>query len=267
MINYNMSKFDIELLGRHGANNSNRAMVLNSFYLYTDKNEQSVGQWLSQTGYWESWITSWMTKNIKQGNVCIDIGSNYGYYTLLMQSLVGKDGGVYSFEANPELCDLVAKSIAEAPEDYGQAVLYNVAVWNEKTELELDIPSKYIGASTLVYGSDLPSNIDAAEWDNKITVKADKIDNIIDPQKIDLIKIDIEGAEPQAWEGMKEILKHTDIVIIEIGRWSPQEFLDKIYDEWDVTYVTESAEEQPLYRDVVPNLPDLVMAVLRKKNA
>lgn len=266
MIKHNMSKGEIESLGSSNSNNEDHALVLGSFYLHTDKDEQSVGQWLSKTGYWESWITSWMTKNIKPGNVCIDIGANYGYYTLLMQSLVGKDGGVYAFEANPELCDLVAKSISEAPEDYGQAVLYNVAVWNEKTELELDIPSKYIGGATVMYGKDLPPSIEDKLWDKRISVKADKIDNIIDPQKIDLIKMDIEGAEPFAWDGMQDTLMNTDVVIIEIGNWSPQEFLDKIYDRWNVTYVTESGEEQPLFIDVIPHLPDLVMAVLRRKN-
>lgn len=264
MISYDMSKADIERTARAGVNRDNRARILDSFYLYTDKEEQSVGQWLSNDGYWESWITSWMTKNIKPGYVCIDIGANYGYYTLLMQKLVGPTGGVYAFEANPELCDLVSKSIEEAPEDFGQAVLYNVAVWNEKTELELDIPSKYIGGSTVMYGEELPSAIEDKEWDRRITVKADKIDNILDPQKIDLIKMDIEGAEPHAWDGMQEILKGTDTVVIEIGKWSPQEFIDKMYDGWRVTFISESGEEQPLYKDVIPHLPDLVMAVLRR---
>lgn len=261
---YNLSKSSVESLGRGGATRESLAKVLDSFYLYTDKEEKSVGQWLSNDGYWESWITSWMTKNIKPGFICMDIGANYGYYTLLMQKLVGTEGGVYAFEANPELCELIAKSIQEAPEDFGQAALYNVAVWNEKTELQLDIPSKYIGGSTVMYGEELPSAIEEKEWDKRISVKADKIDNLLDPQKIDLIKMDIEGAEPHAWDGMQEILKNTDTVVIEIGKWSPPEFIEKMYDGWNVTFISESGEEQPLEKQDIPNLPDLVMAVLRK---
>lgn len=266
MITYGMTKDEVENAGRSGATHENKAKILNEFYLYTDKEEQSVGQWLANHGYWESWITSWMTNNINPGSVCIDIGANYGYYTLLMQKLVGPNGGVYAFEANPELCQLIALSASELPDDYGQLALYGVALSNHKGTVTLDIPSKFIGGSTIMHDSALPSSISDYEWDRKITVPSDTLDNIIEPQKIDLIKMDIEGAEYLAWQGMNNILEHTDLIIIEIGNYTPQELIDIIYQDWKVSMVSQDGSEIPLNKEVIPYLPDLVMAVLRRKD-
>ena len=262
MITYGMSKSDVESAGKAGANNENRAKILDDFYLYTNKEEQSLGQWLSSQGYWESWITSWMTKNIMPGSICIDIGANYGYYTLLMQKLAGPTGGVYSFEANPELCELLSRSIAEAPDGYSPAALYSVAISDKKGTVSLDIVPDYVGGSTIVF-DDNPPDI----YEKRIIVPTDTLDNIIEPQKIDIIKMDIEGAEPLAWMGMQNTLENTELLIIEIRSYTPQWFLDDIYSKWNVYVVSSmSGEEVPLNKDVIPFLTDFVMAVLRKKN-
>ena len=110
-----MSRSELEAIGSDAATREDIAKILDCFYLYTDKEEQSVGQWLAKHGYWESWITSWMTKNIKEGDICLDVGANYGYYTRVMEFLSGKNGLVYYIEANPELVELIDKSINDYP--------------------------------------------------------------------------------------------------------------------------------------------------------
>jgi len=45
---YLMSRSEIEKNGCDGATQKDLAKILNCFYLYTDKEEQSVGQWLAK---------------------------------------------------------------------------------------------------------------------------------------------------------------------------------------------------------------------------
>lgn len=266
MISQNMSRAEIESIGKNNATNLDKAKIIGDFYLYTDLNELSVGRWLSSTGYWESWVTSWFTKNIKPGYVCLDVGANYGYYTRIMEKLSGSSGIVHSIEANPHLIDLINKSIKEFPiVDGAKVILHSVAVSDKEGDVILKIPSKHLGGSSIVYYThELPSNIPTEDWDVDISVKSNIIDNIISGH-VDLIKLDIEGAEPLAWKGMKKILDNTDTIIVELGSYSPDDFLDEIYKSYNVWKVDFEGEEIPLSRTVLDQESDLIMAVLRRK--
>ena len=265
MINYNMSRQQVETSGRIGATRQDLARILDEFYLYTDKEEQSIGRWLSKDGFWESWVTSWMTKNIKAGMTCIDIGSNYGYYTRLMEYLAGKDGTVYSFEANPELNNKIVSAIKDYKiKNVADVKCYPLAVSDSKGFVTLSIPSTMIGGSTIVKGSQLPSEIAEELWDKEVNVESDMLDNLITGH-VDLIKIDIEGSEPLAWKGMQNVLKNIDVVVIEVGPYSPVEFMDEIYKNYNVTYINSNGDEDIMDRDFFNGLDDLTMAVLRKK--
>lgn len=265
MIKSNISRDEVEYYGRIGATGQDLSRILDEFYLYVNKEEQSIGRHLAKDGYWESWVTSWMTKIVKEGMVCVDIGANYGYYTRLMEYLCGKNGLVYSFEANPELNDKIVAAINDFKIEHGAEVkCYPIAVSDKKGIATLSIPSSMIGGSTIVKGSKLPSEIAEELWDKTVEVESDMIDNLIDGH-VDLIKIDIEGAEPLAWRGMQNVLKNTDIVIVEVGPYSPSDFIDELYENYEINYINNSGEESMMDRDDFNALEDLVMAVLRKK--
>ncbi len=261
-----MSRADVESAGLQGATSENKAVVLNDFALYTDKSEQSVGQWISTQGYWEAWITSWMTKNIKPGFVCLDIGANYGYYTRIMERLSGPSGSVYAFEANKQLANMISKSTVDYPIDNGSPVtVFAVAVTDKRGTVTLNIPPKYLGGSSIVWESqELPSEILPEEWTIKQEVDADTVDHLIGLDHIDLIKIDIEGAEPLAWKGMQKTLEVADTIVMEFGTYLPVWFIDEVFSKYQVKYINNSGDEELLPRSEFDKLTDLVMVVLRK---
>lgn len=264
---YGMSRNDIESIGKSGATHRDVAKIINDIYIYTDKEELSIGRWLSTTGYWESWITAWFTNNIKPGFVCLDIGANYGYYTRIMEKLSGPDGMVYAIEANPHLSDLIKKSILDYPINSGSSVqVLSFAASDKNDKCILKIPKRYIGGSSIVYYThELPSNIPHEEWDEDLEVETKILDDVIGGH-IDLIKMDIEGAEPLAWEGMQKVLDNTDVVVVELGSYSPSEFLDKIYNKYNVGKINSDGSESIMTRADLAKEDDLVMAVLRKND-
>lgn len=266
MLHSNMSRFLVEAAGQKGATKSNPARILDEFFIYTNPEERSIGRHLSNDGFWEAWVTSWITKNILEGDICIDIGSNYGYFTRILEVLCGSKGKVHAVEANPKLAELLMKSIKDYPiYDGAEVLMHNVAASNNKGKVTLSIPTNFIGGSSIVYGDmELPSDIPDSEWDDSVEVDCELIDSIIKEDRVKLIKIDIEGAEPLAWEGMSEILQKTEIVIIEISIKSPKDFVDKLFNNWKVAVINNYGNEMAITRDEINKLEDLVMLVLRK---
>jgi hypothetical protein len=51
-------------------------------------------------GFWEPLVVGTLMGLVKPGNICIDVGANAGYLTILMGALVGDSGRVLSFEPN-----------------------------------------------------------------------------------------------------------------------------------------------------------------------
>lgn len=268
MLTYNMDRSSVESSGISGATSTNLAKILDCFYLNVDRFEQSVGRWLSSHGYWESWITSWMTKNIKPGSVCVDVGANYGYYTRIMENLAKEDGKVIAFEANTSLCNLISTSIYDYPNPGAADVkIFNLAVSDSVGTVRLNIPPQYLGGSSIVWGNKLPSDLPDDLWTEFLDIKSDTLDNILsDIDHIDLIKIDIEGAEYLAWKGMQKTLDKTDLIVIEFGNYLPSEFIDEVYSRYNVNYIDLDGSEKALSRTDLDNLTDLVMAVLRKND-
>jgi hypothetical protein len=76
--------------------------------------------------------------------------------------------------------------------------------------------------------------------------------------------MDIEGFEPQAFAGGKETLDHAQAILVEVTRQHPPEFIDYIFENWDVSNIDTEGNEVPLYRALV-STSDWLMLVLRRK--
>ncbi len=141
--------------------------------------------------------TETIRKNIKKRDVVLDIGANIGYYTLIAARIVGEEGKVFAFEPDPGNFSLLKKNV-EA-NGYKNVVLVQKAVSDrtEKIKLFLNEDSN-VGHS--IY--------DAHDGKKSISVYAITLDDFLkDAEKVDFIKMDIEGAEGKAFAGMAGVLK------------------------------------------------------------
>lgn len=144
--------------------------------------------------------TELVKKNVKKGDIVLDIGANIGYYTLLFAQLVGPHGRVYAFEPDPSNFDLLKKSIEL--NGYQNVTLIQKAVSNKSGKIKL-----YLGdgnrAINRIY--------DAGMNDARQSVEVDivNLDNYFQDYtgKIDFVKIDVEGSEGGVLEGMPLILQ------------------------------------------------------------
>jgi len=157
---------------------------------------------LSIDGMHERFETSLFKKIVKEGNTVLDIGAHIGYYTLLARNLVGEEGKVFAFEPSPENFNLLKKNIDV--NGYGNIITINKAVSNRLGKAQFS-PT----ISTLDYTNNIEEKL--------ITVDTITLDEFFNnySSKIDVIKMDIEGSEGKAFEGMFNLLeKNKDIIII-----------------------------------------------------
>jgi len=134
----------------------------------------------------------YLQHNIKltNGDTAIDIGANFGAFTVLAAKRVGDSGRVFAFEPNPTVCDRLRKNI----ELNG---LSNVSIFNEavgdredSVRLHLSPKSAYNTVCNEVDGRSFSDS-------QSVTVKMRPMSSVIAlaGNHVDLLKLDCEGSE------------------------------------------------------------------------
>lgn len=144
---------------------------------------------------------------IKPGNVILDIGANIGFYTQLLSNLVAKHGKVYSFE--PDLLNF--KRLKQNCGRLENVVLNNKAVSDSTGKIKF-YKSALLNVDHRTYPGDYYESIEEIDC-----VCLD--DFLPEGEKIDFIKIDIQGYETAAFRGMRKILTQNPQVRILSEFW------------------------------------------------
>ncbi len=137
-------------------------------------------------------------KKNKINNYFIDVGANYGTYSLYFSKNFRK---VYSIEAAPKMFKLLQINC----EYFKNIKTFNVAVSDNQLSKFFYIDNKNFGANSLI----------KKRFNKKIKVKCDTLDRLINKQNIknSFIKIDTEGSEINVLKGMKKIFKSQNLII------------------------------------------------------
>ena len=201
---------------------NNIALLCTTNYnkMYVDTRDLLIAPCLLIHGEWEPEETELVKKLIKPGDVFVDVGANLGYYALLA-ARVGASH-VYAFEAQPSTYELLGKNVII--NWMTKFITYeNLAIYSHTTDLQFFVRNNYPGNSSL--GFTPPDQLQ--KWFDTTTpvkVHAVSLDDYFadKPGKIDLIKVDVEGAEPAVFEGARQTLaRNRDIKIL--CEWSPDQ--------------------------------------------
>ena len=161
-------------------------------------------------GLYERPLTRHLRKVLRRGSVFYDIGANVGYFSLLASELVGGEGEVHAFEPVPANQELLARSIER--NSIQNVIVNRSAVSSESGTLTLFLPDVTINTG---WASIVPSD----RRHKELQVPAIALDDYVSQIGVrspDVIKIDIEGAEPRALAGMGALIRSEgapDIVV------------------------------------------------------
>jgi len=156
---------------------------------------------ISHYGTYEELESKIMEEKIEMGNIVVDVGANIGLHTLNMARIVGNTGQVFAFEPDPSNFEILKKNVKI--NNYKNIILEQKAVGDKH------------GRTTL-YQSDHPGKHrifpQTEQAKSQVQVELTNLDNYFDSDmidKINFIKIDVEGLEFSVLKGMKNILKNS----------------------------------------------------------
>lgn len=174
--------------------------VLTKYKMYVDTRDLGIVPHLIMDGFWESWLTQCLADKVKPGFVCMDIGANLGYYSLLMSELCGPTGRTVAVEPNPAMVKLMRFS--EFVHSWNFDIV-DKAITDKAGEAVLTIPNGSFGGASLA-SPGIPFS-----GSSKVRVATTTVDQVVIDlrlQKVDMIKMDVEGFEPLVFEGMRETI-------------------------------------------------------------
>jgi FkbM family methyltransferase len=162
------------------------------------------------TGDYEEDVYKLINISLKPGYVAIDVGANIGIQTIRMSSIVGDYGKVYSFEPIEFLRKKFQNNVAL--NNCENVELLPLALSDENHTIEVYIDEKKWNQGTFSL-----SDSDSVGTRQQLTVmKGDDIPQINLLERLDLIKIDVEGFEYNVLRGLRKTLnKHHPRIIFE----------------------------------------------------
>ena len=159
-------------------------------------------------GTYEPDVVTAIQQHLRPGMIAVDCGAHIGYHTLLMANLmakcVGKTGRVYAFEPLPENFSVLCENIALNG--------YEGIVIAEK---------KAVGAQTgrqrfrrgrwHPEDPDPLTSVSRLDPEGELEVEVVALDDYFVDERVDFIKVDVEGAEEMVLKGAQRLLR----------RWAP----------------------------------------------
>lgn len=162
-----------------------------------------VAQDFKRFGYWEPRTTEFIKKNLKKEQVFLDIGAQVGYFSILASELGAK---VIAFEPSTSNRKLLNKNIND---NKCNVTVIDKALSNSNSKMKL-YTGKTPGEHSLLnnYHNSLGyEEVDTATYDS------------LDLPIPDVIKMDIEGGERMALEGMQKIINTNKPLILIFEDW------------------------------------------------
>ncbi len=160
--------------------------------------------------------TTHLTRLIEPGMTVLDIGAHVGYYTRLASDRVGHRGRVIAFEPHPRNHAYLTRNVGKRgnidifnlalAEQEGTAELYDYLMMSASGSLHYDESLRDVQMAQ-VNEHDIAPRIGARFQPQTFTVRTAPVDDLLaeyDIQQVDVIKMDIEGAELGALRGMTQ---------------------------------------------------------------
>ena len=197
-------EFKVRRLASPDAGDWTLAATNAGFSIHVSVDDAAVGAAIAASGVYEPHVTAVFAARLRPGMTVVDIGANIGWFTLLAASRVGPEGRVLAVEPNP----LNARMLEASRQANGldNVLLLPVAAGVRNGAVALH--RTYSNASTTPLDR---IDIHAAE-----VVPMIRLDDVYpaDWGPVELVKIDVEGAEALALGGLENVLRRDRPAII-----------------------------------------------------
>lgn len=205
-----------ELVGPFAATFPDGSMLCQTVYgtkYFIDPEDRIMAPQMVVYRQWERPLSQWLLAQCSPDTVFVDVGANFGYFTVLAANRIGRSGQgrVIAFEPNPRLADLLQRNLqinwSMAPVEF-----HALAAADAPGSLTLHVPEGAGANGTLSRLKTPGANF---------AIEAVRLDDVIDPAiRIDVMKIDVEGHEFAVIRGALGVIARSPGLKLVI-EWSP----------------------------------------------
>jgi len=183
--------------------------------------------------------TKLISKLLKKGMTCLDIGGNIGYYVLLENKILEGEGKIIAIEPSPDNFKQLKRNIELQKTKIVDA--YNLAAGDKDGNLKFLVYEDASNSCMII-----PEGQEFRWPGQIIEVPVKNMDNFLENlgiTKIDFIRMDVEGYEKHVLEGLKNILKkskpiiHMEVHVNILGKENTKKFLLDLKDfDYDIVH-------------------------------
>lgn len=175
------------------------------------RGDDVVGREMLVHGDWEPFEVDLFASSLNTGMTVVDAGAYVGYYSLVASRVVGATGRVLAFEPEPENFSLLRRNLAK--NGAGNVEAHQLALSNARATASL-----FLGAASnrgktslsqlsarTVHQGNLTNDTDGPS----MMVNTERLDGLLQErglERVDVMKIDVEGAEALVLEGAGALL-------------------------------------------------------------
>ena len=158
----------------------------------------------------------YLGKLINENSIVVDVGAHLGVYTNFFTQVINDGGKIYSIELNPSTFNRLQTSFSS----HKNVILLNKAVSNNNGVVDFYHDGGHT-QTTNILGFDANKNIN----DKIGSIESVRLDTLLEKEEnIDLIKIDVEGAEIKVLEGLEGVILKVKYLLVECH----------MEEEWDI---------------------------------
>lgn len=191
-----------------------KIIQVNDYKMKIIPHDKGISSELMIYGNHEPLTTNIISDELVEGMNCLDIGSNIGYYALLESKKIGPNGNVWCIEPSPENFSILNDNIKI--QENKNIKSFNFAIGDKNGDIEFIISKKSNWSKVKDENDFVDDN------DKIIKVPLKTLNSFADEnnlEKIDLLRMDVEGYENKIFMGGIEFLKKfRPTIMIEIHK-------------------------------------------------
>jgi FkbM family methyltransferase len=200
----------------HQHANPDALLVIGEFDLLVPTAEAGLLSYITRHGVEaiEPGVRAVLQARLQPGDTAVDIGANIGVHALTMAKIVGPSGRVVCIEPLPHIASTLERTL-------------RLNGFGERSEVICSAAPNSAGETTLYRAPDSPmSSVDPTPGkDASLTAGTIVLDDHFAPgERVDLVKIDMKGAEPLVYKGMSRLLRENPEIEL-ILKWSASHFV------------------------------------------
>lgn len=234
------------------------AVDLGGYQVCIQKLDTDFAQAIFHSRKYEEHVRRAARENLRENDVAVDVGANVGVLTFLAASIVGRTGRVIAVEPNPDNLQLLYRGIVL--NGFSNVEVLPYAASNTRTVFSLTGGT----SNTHLIGARKPEELG---YFVQSIVLDDALANL---SRLDFVKMDIEGHEPQALDGLSGLIgRHRPVLLVEFNprclvdlqRQDPLAYLRQIFEFYPRVRVISAFEDDETFDSA-----DKVMLYWERRN-